>query len=103
MRYRNLREAYRQIYNHEGGIKAFWAGVVPNMIRNAIVNSSLVASYDQIKNGLLNTSLFADNFYCYLTSSTIAGCIATIISNPVEVTRIRIMNANVIPLTNARK
>jgi hypothetical protein len=74
----------------EGGIKAFWVGVIPNMVRNSIVNASLVATYDEIKQGLLARRIVEDNFGCYFLSSLLSGMIATVVSNPIEVLRVRI-------------
>lgn len=70
-------------------------GVLPNMIRNSIVNASLVATYDEIRSALLKRKIVEDNFSCYFLSSMLSGLISTIVSNPIEVLRVRIQNANV--------
>ncbi len=68
------------------------------MIRNSIVNASLVATYDEIKQTLLAQKIVEDNISCYFMSSMLSGIFATIVSNPIEVLRVRIQNANVIKL-----
>ena len=38
-------DCYRQIYRAEG-IKGWWKGWGPNVVRNSIINAAEVASYD---------------------------------------------------------
>lgn len=41
-------DCYKKIVS-EKGVPGLWIGVVPNMCRNAVINSAELASYDQFK------------------------------------------------------
>jgi len=59
-----------------------------------LMNSSQLASYDFFKETLQNTGLFAPgSLIQYLTSSLLAGTVATTITSPADVIRSRVMNA----------
>jgi len=40
-----VRDAYKKIYQTEGLI-GYWRGVVPNMIRNSVINAAELATFD---------------------------------------------------------
>jgi solute carrier family 25 uncoupling protein 8/9 len=44
-RYTNVRDAYRKIYLTEG-LRGFWRAVLPNMVRNSVINSAELATFD---------------------------------------------------------
>ncbi len=46
-KYSSAMRAYTQIAKEEG-VRALWTGVVPNMMRNAVMNAAELATYDQV-------------------------------------------------------
>ncbi len=92
-RYNGSIDAYSKIIKNEG-IKGLWAGLIPNIMRNSIMNAAELASYDQIKSSLLfyfpklNPDMKSIHFICGLA----AGFIAVLIASPVDVIKTRVMN-----------
>ena len=84
-----LMRAYR-----EEGAHVLFRGITPNVVRAMLMNSSQLASYDFFKETLQNTGLFAPgSLIQYLTSSLLAGTVATTLTSPADVIRSRVMNA----------
>ena len=46
--YKGTIDCYRRSYA-DAGIRGFWVGLVPNVLRNSVVNAAEMASYDQYK------------------------------------------------------
>jgi solute carrier family 25 uncoupling protein 8/9 len=46
--YKGSMDCYSQIVA-KNGIKGLWIGIVPNIMRNSIINAAELASYDQFK------------------------------------------------------
>ncbi|CAO2613654.1 Mitochondrial uncoupling protein 3 [Lemmus lemmus] len=91
-KYRGTMDAYRTIAREEG-IRGLWKGTWPNITRNAIVNCAEMVTYDIIKEKLLDSHLFTDNFPCHFVSAFGAGFCATVVASPVDVVKTRYMNA----------
>lgn len=43
--YNGTIDCYRKIYA-AGGIPGFWVGIIPNILRNSVINAAEIASYD---------------------------------------------------------
>jgi len=82
--------AYSQIIKEEG-VATLWRGVGANMTRNAVINAAELASYDQIKEGLLASGLFQDDVKCHIASGLGAGFVACCVGSPVDVVKSRVM------------
>ncbi|CAI2184342.1 9155_t:CDS:2 [Funneliformis geosporum] len=93
---RNYRNAFDGLYRivQEDGLKGLTRGIVPNMNRAILMNSSQLASYDQFKQMLLSTKFFKDNIITHFTCSVLAGLVATTICSPVDVIKTRVMNSS---------
>ncbi|RHZ85450.1 hypothetical protein Glove_65g84 [Diversispora epigaea] len=92
---RNYKHAFEGLYRivKESGIIGLTRGIGPNMNRAILMSSSQLATYDQSKQILLETGIFHDNIITHLTSSILAGLVATTICSPVDVIKTRIMNS----------
>uniref|UniRef100_A0A0A9YYM4 Mitochondrial uncoupling protein 3 n=1 Tax=Lygus hesperus TaxID=30085 RepID=A0A0A9YYM4_LYGHE len=90
-RYRGTWDAFRKIYKYEG-IRGFWSGVVPNMVRNSVINACELATYDQIKQTVLEYNLLQDGVGCHIASASGAGFTAAFVGSPVDVLKTRLMN-----------
>ncbi|CAG8469211.1 7855_t:CDS:2, partial [Racocetra persica] len=90
--YKNAFDGLYQIIKAEG-LKGLTRGIGPNMNRAIFMNSSQIASYEQIKQLLLETKLFGDNMAIHFISSFLAGFVATTVCSPIDVIKTRIMNS----------
>jgi len=90
-RYAGVLDAYRTIARVEG-ISGLWTGLGPNMVRNSIINASELASYDTAKEALLGMG-WADNFGTHVAGASFAGLVATVVGNPIDVVKTRVMAA----------
>ncbi|POV98928.1 hypothetical protein PSHT_13772 [Puccinia striiformis] len=57
-----------------------------------LMNASQLATYDSIKEGLVNTKFFNEGLWLHFCASSMAGAIATTICSPFDVVKSRIMN-----------
>lgn len=91
---RNYKHAFDGLYRiaKEEGIAALWKGCLPNLNRAMFMSAGQLASYDQAKQILLQTPLFKDNIVTHFTASLIAAFVATVLTNPLDVVKTRIMN-----------
>nr|XP_023897812.1 mitochondrial uncoupling protein 2 [Quercus suber] len=89
-RYSGAWDAYFTIVKQEG-LGALWTGLGPNVARNAIVNAAELASYDQVKQMILNIPGFMDNILTHLLAGLGAGFFAVCIGSPVDVVKSRMM------------
>lgn len=88
-KYPNAFAAYGIIAREEG-LVGLWKGLGPNIARNALINAAELASYDQIKQGLLAAGM-PDNVGTHLVSGLGAGFVAVCIGSPVDVVKSRVM------------
>jgi hypothetical protein len=91
-KYQGSIDAYKKIFRLEG-IKSFYAGLTPNILRCALMNSSELASYDQMKNYIVRKyTISPSSKIIHVLCATVASLIAVIISSPVDVMKTRMMN-----------
>lgn len=91
-RYNSSLAAYRHIVTHEG-VKGLWKGLMPNVMRNSIINACELVSYDVFKTQLITRGLLTDNMPCHLLSASGAGFVATVVGAPVDLVKTRFMNS----------
>lgn len=89
--YKHALDGLIQISKSEG-ILSLWNGWVPNLIRGVLMTSAQLVTYDRIKSIFLSSG-FSDNLLTHFLSSSCAGLVATIVCNPVDVVKTRIMNS----------
>lgn len=76
------------------GANALFRGLGPNINRAILMTSSQCVSYDLFKNVILNHTSMKDGITLHLTSSVLAGLVATTVCSPVDVIKTRIMSAS---------
>lgn len=92
-RYAGVLDAYRTILRTEG-VTGLWTGLGPNIARNSIINATELASYDTAKELLLGPSLgMREGLPVHVAAATFAGAMATLLGNPVDVIKTRVMAA----------
>ena len=91
--YKSTKQAYKDIYKHEGIRHGLWRGTLPGALRNMAVNSAEIGAYDIIKSFILRNKLMENNWPCFVFSSFCTGCIATAVSSPFDVMKTIYTNA----------
>jgi solute carrier family 25 uncoupling protein 8/9 len=89
-KYPSAFAAYGIIARTEG-VAGLWTGVGPNIGRNALINAAELASYDQVKQSLLQTGHFKDNEVTHVLAGLGAGFVAVCVGSPVDVVKSRVM------------
>jgi hypothetical protein len=80
--YTSTLEGFRYISKHQG-IFGLWKGSGPTVARAAVVTSSVIGSYDTIKNNILKGYFqFEEGLPLQTVCSLLAGIITTLTSNP---------------------
>ncbi|XP_070535013.1 dicarboxylate carrier SLC25A8-like [Ptychodera flava] len=92
-RYNGAIHAYKTIAKTEG-IKGLWRGTLPNVTRNAVINSAELVVYDVTKEKILSMKLLSDSLPCHFASAFCAGFVATCIASPIDVVKTRFMNSS---------
>uniref|UniRef100_UPI00358DF3F5 mitochondrial dicarboxylate carrier n=1 Tax=Myxine glutinosa TaxID=7769 RepID=UPI00358DF3F5 len=92
---RNYKHAVDGIYRvvFEEGLRNLFSGSSMAASRGIIVTVGQLSCYDQAKQLVLNTGLFKDNVLTHFLSSFIAGGCATILCQPFDVLKTRLMNS----------
>ncbi|XP_057470364.1 mitochondrial uncoupling protein 5-like [Actinidia eriantha] len=96
--YKSVFDAITRMSKQEG-ITSLWRGSSLTVNRAMIVTASQLASYDQVKETILEQGLMKDGLGTHVTASFAAGFVASVASNPVDVIKTRVMNMKVEPGT----
>jgi solute carrier family 25 uncoupling protein 8/9 len=90
-RYKGVFDAYATIVRTEG-ILGLWTGLGPAVARNSIINATELATYEQTKEALIARGM-SEGIPLHIAAATCAGLMATIIGNPIDVIKTRVMAA----------
>lgn len=92
---RNYKHAVDGLFRvwKEEGSRALFNGVSMATTRGIMVTIGQLSFYDQFKQMLLASGKFKDNEITHFTSSFGAGTCATLLSQPIDVFKTRLMNA----------
>lgn len=88
--YNGTIDCYRKTYA-AGGIGGFWVGIIPNILRNSVINAAEIASYDQYKQMILQYIGMRDGVPLHILCAAMAGFTACIFGSPFDVTKTRMM------------
>ncbi|CAE8675948.1 unnamed protein product [Polarella glacialis] len=75
----------------EEGPRGFYRGLVPNVQRAALVNLGELATYDQAKGMILESSSLQDGVAVHTLSALCSGFVASVCATPADVVKSRIM------------
>lgn len=92
--YKSVVEAIQRMVKDEG-VTSLWRGSSLTVNRAMLVTASQLASYDQIKETILDRGVMKDGLGTHVTASFAAGFVAAVVSNPVDVIKTRVMNMKV--------
>lgn len=90
--YKHALDGLLQVYRREG-VRYLFSGATTATSRAVLMTIGQISFYDQIKQMLLQTAYFSDNLVTHFTASTMAGAIATTLTQPLDVLKTRMMNA----------
>ncbi|KAK6241300.1 Mitochondrial substrate/solute carrier - like 10 [Theobroma cacao] len=94
--YKSVIDALGQMTKQEG-VGSLWRGSALTVNRAMIVTASQLATYDQIKEMILEKGVMSDGIGTHVTASFAAGFVASVASNPIDVIKTRVMNMKVAP------
>mmetsp|Transcript_112630 Transcript_112630/g.313292 ORF Transcript_112630/g.313292 Transcript_112630/m.313292 type:complete len:295 (+) Transcript_112630:111-995(+) len=86
----SMKEVAARVWEKEG-LRGFWAGVRPNVVRTFLVNGAEIGTYDEAKQVLL--PFVGDGLAVHVGSSGVAGLASACVSTPADVVKTRFMNA----------
>ncbi|XP_065872904.1 mitochondrial uncoupling protein 5-like [Euphorbia lathyris] len=92
--YKSVVDALSQMSKREG-VAGLWRGSSLTMNRAMIVTASQLATYDEVKEGILKKGVMSDGIGTHVTASFAAGFVAAVASNPIDVVKTRVMNMTV--------
>lgn len=87
--YKNVADALRRVVNEEG-FGTLYRGCIPTVTRACIVTTCQLGAYDQCKD--LLKPVLSEGPMLHFSASFLAGFIASVASNPVDVIKTRMMN-----------
>lgn len=90
--YKHVFDGFRHVYA-EGGLRTLFAGFLPASVRGCLLNIGQIVFYDEVKFFLLRRGLFDDTPRLHFVASLVAGGAATMLTQPVDVVKTRVMNA----------
>ena len=91
--YKHGLDGLYRVIRDEGPTKAF-GGATMATVWASVMTVGQLAFYDQVKGMLLATGQFQDNIYLHVTASAMAGCTATVMTQPLDVLKTCMMNAS---------
>uniref|UniRef100_A0A1D1Z5E5 Putative mitochondrial 2-oxoglutarate/malate carrier protein n=1 Tax=Anthurium amnicola TaxID=1678845 RepID=A0A1D1Z5E5_9ARAE len=94
--YRGVGDAISRMVRAEG-VGSLWRGSSLTVNRAMLVTASQLATYDQVKEAVLESGAMADGMGTHVAASFAAGFVAAVASNPVDVVKTRVMNMRVEP------
>ncbi|PWN47650.1 mitochondrial carrier, partial [Violaceomyces palustris] len=74
-----------------GGVRSLYRGVGPTIIRAAVLTSSQIASYDQVKGMIKERGLMSEGLPLHFASSMVAGFVCSVTSAPFDTVKVRLM------------
>lgn len=89
----SLRWHIRSVYN-SWGLKGFYTGLQPTIIRAMLLNGTQLATYDHTKHFILNHGYMQEGKAAHFVSSFMAGLAVAITTSPADVVKTRVMNVN---------
>ena len=90
--YKSGYDCFKKIYKQEGIAKGFFAGVMPNLGRNCVMNAVELTAYDTSRQLVLNYTSLPDHPALYLLYGINAGIAGWLVAQPVDLVKTRMMN-----------
>lgn len=94
--YTSVLDALVRMVKKEG-FGSLYRGSMPTIQRAMIVTAAQLASYDQFKECLLANKVMKEGMATHFVASCLAGIVASLASNPIDVVKTRMMNMKIQP------
>eukprot|EP01062_Namystynia_karyoxenos_P047612 TRINITY_DN359_c0_g1_i3.p2 TRINITY_DN359_c0_g1~~TRINITY_DN359_c0_g1_i3.p2 ORF type:complete len:297 (+),score=94.78 TRINITY_DN359_c0_g1_i3:92-982(+) len=94
--YRNVFDGLRRIVADEG-VSQLYRGMRPLVMRGCLVTAGQFTTYDVAKRSLLRWGM-RDGIKTHLMASTLAGTVSTLIVQPIDLIKSRMMQSRAVPL-----
>ncbi|CAG2105116.1 unnamed protein product [Medioppia subpectinata] len=93
--YKHAIDGLIRVYRDEG-IRSLFNGTTMATTRAVMMTIGQLSTYDQFKYMLMTEvpDVFKDNMLTHFTASTLAGAVATTLTQPLDVLKTRLMNAS---------
>ncbi|KAG0562895.1 hypothetical protein KC19_9G180600 [Ceratodon purpureus] len=79
----------------QDGVASLWTGSAPTVTRAMLVTAAQLATYDQIKDSIIEHDAVPEGLATQVVASCGAGVLASVASNPIDVVKTRVMNMKV--------
>ena len=90
--YKPLKWHVSDVYNNHGGLRGFYAGVTPTVLRASALGATYLGTYDTVKHKFIDHGVFKDGLLCQFASSVVSGFCITVTTSPFDNLKTRIMN-----------
>lgn len=87
---RSIAEVSRDIYS-TSGLRGFYRGWIPNVMRAGLVNLGELSTYDQAKRKVLEKTGLPDGVIVHTMSALCSGLVASSFATPADVVKSRVM------------
>jgi len=94
--YRNVFHGIRRVYAEEGASQLY-RGLCPLVMRGVCVTAGQFTTYDVAKRMFMERFGCSDGIRTHLLASTMAGTVSTLIVNPLDVIKSRMMQSRSVP------
>lgn len=101
-KYTGVFNGLKEIHK-ENGVRGWFRGSVPAMVRTGVGSAVQLTSYDYIKKSLIQSGSFEEGFYVHATSSLLCGILVCSAMNPFDVVTTRMYNQPVDAITGKGK
>ncbi|KAF2183715.1 mitochondrial carrier [Zopfia rhizophila CBS 207.26] len=91
--YRNALSALIRV-GREDGVRAYFRGLGPNVVRSVLMNVSQITTYTEAKRQLMKQLRLEDSIGTHVFASFVAGTVATTVCAPADVLKSRFQNAS---------
>eukprot|EP00756_Hemistasia_phaeocysticola_P025718 Hpha_TRINITY_DN16018_c4_g3::TRINITY_DN16018_c4_g3_i1::g.118216::m.118216/K15104/SLC25A11, OGC; solute carrier family 25 (mitochondrial oxoglutarate transporter), member 11 len=98
--YRNVFHGLRKVYVEEGATQLY-RGLCPLVMRGVCVTAGQFTTYDVAKRSLMERFGHGDGIRTHLLASTMAGTVSTLIVNPLDVIKSRMMQSRSVPVSTS--
>ncbi|XP_068146859.1 mitochondrial dicarboxylate carrier [Drosophila tropicalis] len=92
---RNYKHVFDGLYRiqKEEGVRSLFRGAVPAVTRAVLLTIGTNAAYDQIKQVIKDFGHMEDGMALHFLTASAAGCIGTLLTQPIDVVKTKYMNA----------
>ena len=100
--YRNAWDCIKKVYTNEGGFRAFYRGVMPQLVGVAPEKAIKLTINDLVRKKATDPETGMIPLYMEIVAGGTAGGCQVIVTNPLEITKIRLQMVSAQPFSSLR-